>query len=153
MKNFALLILAFSFCFTACKDETVAPTPIVDDRPDILSYIETNNLTATETDLGTFLIQEVAGTGDIPDASDRVRVRYVGSYLDGEIFDQTQGSNTADFNMSSVITGFRDGLENMSVGETSKIIMPSLLGYGSNPPSGIRTNAILIFDTELVEIL
>ncbi|MGK0364911.1 MAG: FKBP-type peptidyl-prolyl cis-trans isomerase FkpA [Saprospiraceae bacterium] len=153
MKKFAILFCAFTLCLTACKDETIIPTPVVNDRPDIMNFVETNNFVATETDLGTFLVEEVNGAGDMPTASDRVRVRYVGSYLDGEIFDRTQGDNTADFNMSGVITGFRDGLENMRVGGTTKIIMPSHLGYGSNPPFGIRANAILIFDTELVEIL
>lgn len=153
MKKFAILLCAFTLCFTACKDETPTPIPVIDDRPEILSYIESNNLDATETDLGTFLIEEVAGTGDMPVETDRVRVRYTGSYLDGEIFDQTQGTSTADFNVNGVIQGFKDGLENMKVGGTSKIIMPSNLGYGGNPPPGIRSNAILIFDTELVEIL
>jgi FKBP-type peptidyl-prolyl cis-trans isomerase len=153
MKKFALLFFALTLCLTACKDETPTPVPVVDDRPEILSYIEANNLTATETALGTFVVQEVEGLGGVPDASDRVRVRYTGSYLDGEIFDQTQGTNTADFNMSGVITGFRDGLEQMREGGTSKIIIPSSLGYGPNPNNGIRGNAILIFDTQLIEIL
>jgi len=153
MKKFAILFLAFTSCFTACIDETPTPVNPIDDRPEILDYIEANNLTGNETDLGTFVIDEAVGAGDMPTITDRVRVRYVGSYLDGEIFDQTEGTNTADFNMNGVIVGFRDGLENMRVGGTAKIIMPSSLGYGSNPPLGIRTNAILIFDTELVEIL
>jgi len=142
MKRFALLFCAFTLCLTACKDETPAPVPVIDDRPEILDYVDMNNLTATETDLGTFLVEEVAGTGEMPTISDRVRVRYTGSYLDGEIFDQTQGSNTADFDMSGVITGFTDGLLNMREGGTTKIIMPSSLGYGPNPPGNIRENAI-----------
>ena len=154
MKKFALLFFAFTLCMTACEDDSPAPVvAVIDDRPEILTYVETNNLTTTETDLGVFLVEEEAGTGEMPTAADRVRVRYVGSYLDGEIFDQTQGANTASFDMNGVIIGFRDGLENMRVGGKSKIIMPSILGYGNNPPPGIRSNAILIFDTELVEIL
>ncbi len=153
MKKFALLFCAFTLCMTACDDETPIIVSPVDNRPEILDYIEANNLVATETDLGVFLVEEVAGTGDMPLASDQVRVRYVGSYLDGEIFDQTQGTSTADFNMSGVIPGFRNGLENMNEGGTSKIIIPSTFGYGANPTNGIRSNAILIFDTELVEIL
>ena len=153
MKKFALLFCAFTLCFTACKDETVAPVAVLDDRPEIMTYIETNNLTATETSLGTFLVEEVTGTGDLPTSGDLVKVRYVGSYLDGEIFDQTQGTSTAEFSLNGVITGFSDGLKNMREGGTTKIIIPSGLGYGNNPPGSIRTNAILIFDTQLVEIL
>ena len=154
MKKFAILFFAFTLCITACKDETPVITTPVDDRPEILSYIETNNLTATETDLGVFLVEEIGGAGDMPTAANSVRVRYVGSYLtDGQIFDQTQGNDTATFPMTGVITGFRDGLENMRVGGKTKIIIPSALGYGPRPTNGIRDNAILIFDTELVEIL
>ena len=153
MNKFIILLCAFTLSLTACKDETPTPVPTVDDRPEILDYIEMNNLTATETDLGTFLVEEVEGTGEIPTISDRVRVRYTGSYLDGEIFDRTQGTSTADFNMNGVILGFTDGLLNMREGGTTKIIIPSNLGYGSNPNNEIRSNAILIFDTQLVEIL
>ncbi len=152
MKKFALLFCVFTLCMTSCNDETATPISAVDDRPEILSYIETNNLVATETDLGVFLVQEIEGSGDMPTSSDIVVVRYTGSYLDGEIFDQTQGTSTAEFSMTGVIVGFSNGLENMRVGEKSRIIIPSQYGYGANPSNGIRNNAILIFDTELVEI-
>lgn len=35
---------------------------------------------------------------------------------------------------------------------SGKLLIPAHLGYGSNPPSGIRSDAVLIFDVELVSV-
>ena len=54
--------------------------------------------------------------------------------------------------VTNVIQGFRDGVHRMLLGEQRLIVIPSDQAYGRNPPSGIPTNAILVFRVELQSI-
>jgi FKBP-type peptidyl-prolyl cis-trans isomerase len=51
------------------------------------------------------------------------------------------------------VEGFALGVLGMKVGEVRKIVMPSELGYGANPPSdAIPENSVLIFEVTLASI-
>ncbi len=155
MKKFFFLLLALPLVLTSCtKDDDDSQFNGENDREIILQYLADNNITATETALGTFVQTIEEGTGNMPSANSRVEVRYKGLYLSDEVvFDETADNNTTEFNMGGVIAGFRDGLETMRVGGTSVLYIPSQLGYGANPSNSIRRGAILIFEVELVGIV
>lgn len=123
---------------------------------DVESYLEQNedrdDVERTDSGLQYRVIEE--GEGDSPKTSDRVRVKYKGSLTNGVIFDQTTGTNTADFNVDGLIPGFTEGLQLMTVGSKYEFFIPPNLAYGNQPPgSAIPPNAILVFEVELVEIL
>lgn len=147
MKKIFLLLIAALSLMTACKDDSLK------ERETIMEFIAANNFTADETELGTFIVTQTEGTGVSPTSADNVEVRYTGSYLDGEVFDSSPDGDTVEFGMNQVIRGFSDGLAQMKEGGSAKLIIPSDLGYGSNPPGGIRRNAVLVFDVELVTVL
>ncbi|SFK90656.1 FKBP-type peptidyl-prolyl cis-trans isomerase [Lysobacter sp. cf310] len=96
-----------------------------------------------------------AGSGARPKPSDRVRVNYKGSLLDGTVFDSSYDrGQPADFGLNQVIQGWSEGVAMMNVGAKFRFWIPAELAYGpKGAPPSIGPNATLTFDVELVEIL
>lgn len=94
-------------------------------------------------------------SGKKPAATDKVRVHYHGTLLDGTIFDSSvDRGEPSEFGLNQVIKGWTEGVQLMSVGSKFRFFVPSELAYGPNPRSGpIGPNMVLIFDIELLEIL
>jgi peptidyl-prolyl cis-trans isomerase A (cyclophilin A) len=95
------------------------------------------------------------GEGASPKPTDTVEVHYTGTLLDGKKFDSSvDRGKPATFRLNQVIKGWTEGVGLMKVGEKRKLIIPSELAYGKNPPpgSGIPANAWLVFDVELLSI-
>ena len=94
------------------------------------------------------------GTGARPGPNDTVQVNYVGSFVNGEVFDDSskhEGSTgPASIPLSGVIPGFREGLQLMQVGGHYKFFIPPNLAYGAEPNRPFPPNATLIFDVTLV---
>ena len=98
---------------------------------------------------------ERAGQGPRPRASDRVRVHYRGTLLDGTEFDSSYARNEpAVFGLDQVIAGWTEGLQLMPVGAKYRFWIPGALAYGQrgSPPT-IPPNSTLVFDVELLDIL
>ncbi|RYU95499.1 FKBP-type peptidyl-prolyl cis-trans isomerase [Emticicia agri] len=94
------------------------------------------------------------GTGTKPVATDRVRVHYHGTTIDGTIFDSSvQRGEPAEFGVTQVIQGWQDILQIMPVGSKWKIFIPANLAYGPQGPPSIGPNQVLIFDLELIDIV
>jgi FKBP-type peptidyl-prolyl cis-trans isomerase FkpA len=90
-----------------------------------------------------------------PGASDRVRVNYKGSLMDGTVFDSSYDrEESAEFPLNAVIPGWAEGIQLMTVGAHYRLYIPSGLAYGDRGAGGvIPPNSTLIFDVELLEIL
>jgi FKBP-type peptidyl-prolyl cis-trans isomerase FkpA len=149
MKNipFALAVLFFLTFAGACKKEDQAKL----DREAIENYLTDNSLTATEHSSGIFHIISVPGAGGSPTLNSTVTVKYKGYYLDGVVFDETTGSNTATFPLRNLIEGWQIAIPLLQKGGKGTFFIPSALGYGSTPPPGVRANAVLAFEIELVD--
>ncbi len=96
------------------------------------------------------------GTGPHPTMSDKVKLHYHGTLIDGTVFDSSVERGTpASFSMGGVIKGFSGGLTKAKVGGKVRIYIPSELGYGDNPRPGgkIKPGDALIFECELLEII
>ncbi|WP_417226204.1 FKBP-type peptidyl-prolyl cis-trans isomerase [Amphritea sp.] len=96
-----------------------------------------------------------AADGPKPRVLDRVKVRYTGWTVDGEVFESSaQKTKPALFTIKDVIKGWRLALLEMSPGARWKIYLPSELAYGARSPGGmVPANSALIFELELLEIL
>lgn len=93
------------------------------------------------------------GEGPKPAASDRVRVHYRGTLLDGQEFDSSYArGEPATFVLNQVIPGWTEGLQLMPVGSKYKFYIPSDLAYGPQGGRSIEPNATLIFEVELLGI-
>lgn len=88
-----------------------------------------------------------------PTETSRVEVRYVGTLLDGKVFDETKDTSTVKFPVNGVIKGWTEGLQLMPVGSKYKFFIPSDLAYGERGIPGVIPGAsALIFEVELVGI-
>lgn len=94
-----------------------------------------------------------AGTGPRPTATDRVRVHYVGTLIDGTEFDRSTPDEPVTFALNEVIPGWTEAIQLMPVGSKYRFVIPSELAYGPQGAGGdIGPNATLIFEVELLGI-
>ena len=94
------------------------------------------------------------GTGDIPTATDRVKVNYEGRLIDGTVFDSSYKRNQpATFGCNQVIKGWTEALTMMPVGSRWEIYVPQELAYGDREAGKIPPLSMLIFTVELLEIV
>lgn len=95
------------------------------------------------------------GTGLTPKASDKVKVHYVGTLLDGTEFDNSvKRGEPLEFPVSAVIEGWQDLLQVMKEGEKVKAWIPSALAYGEEGVEPlIPANSMLVFEVELLKVL
>ena len=96
--------------------------------------------------------------GERPVGNDLVRVDYEGSLTDGTVFDSSfQRGQPAVFTVEdgisgSVISGMRDALQHMSVGDEWLVYIPPAIGYGESGAGDIPPNSVLIFRLKLLEV-
>ena len=94
-------------------------------------------------------------TGMKPALTDKVKVHYTGSLLDGTVFDSSVERGTPlEINVNGVIAGWIEALQLMPVGSKWKLFIPSHLAYGDNGAGpAIKPGSTLIFEVELLDIV
>lgn len=95
------------------------------------------------------------GNGAKPKATDKVRVHYHGTLINGVVFDSSvERGEPAEFPLNAVIPGWTQILQLMPVGSKWRVVIPSELAYGSRGAGDvIRPNMTLIFEIELLDIV
>ena len=103
---------------------------------------------------GLQYLQLRAGDGGAhPSATDRVKVHYHGSLVDGSVFDSSvDRGQPIEFGLNQVIAGWTEGLQLMVVGDKMRLFIPSELAYGNRGAGTIGPGETLIFDVELLGI-
>ena len=121
---------------------------------EIQDYISSEGLSAEKTDDGLYYVISEEGTGDRPLSTSTVVVHYNGYLLNGNVFDSSYDrGEKSEFSLSGVIEGWKLGIPLIKEGGEIKLIIPSHLAYGKQPPtSSIPKNAVLVFDIELFEV-
>lgn len=94
------------------------------------------------------------GTGPKPAASDKVKVHYHGTLLDGTVFDSSvERGSPAEFGVTQVISGWVEALQLMPTGSKWRLFIPSDLAYGERGAGAqIKPFSTLIFEVELLGI-
>lgn len=113
----------------------------------LIDNAEEEDIEVTTSGLQDRILEE--GDGDEPRPTSTVRVKYIGTYTNGFVFDQSPEGDGVDFNVSGVIPGFSEGLQLMSEGSKYELFVPPALGYGARAP---QFNTVLRFEVELVEV-
>lgn len=95
------------------------------------------------------------GEGKVPAKTDKVRVHYTGSLIDGTVFDSSvQRGQPAEFPVNGVIAGWIEALSMMPVGSKWRLVIPHNLAYGERgAAASIPPFSTLIFEVELLDIL
>lgn len=134
--------------------QPAATKTVESSTPQVIAMAENENVVTTDS--GLKYIDEVEGTGAMPEAGQTVFVHYTGTLEDGTKFDSSRDRNQPfSFRLGAgqVIRGWDEGIASMRVGGQRKLIIPPELGYGARGAGGvIPPNATLIFDVELLRI-
>lgn len=121
------------------------------------AFLEANAKRAEVVTLESGLQYEIlsAGDGATPKASDKVKVHYHGSLINGTVFDSSvQRGEPATFGVTQVISGWVEALQLMPVGSKWKLYIPSNLAYGAQGAGQqIGPHTTLIFEVELLDII
>lgn len=161
-------------CPSHAADTTQSADQIAPDKIDIETTQETpqtieaedNSMKIHETDSGLnyIILKEADTNAPKPTKGKRVTVHYTGWLLDenapeskGKKFDSSvdRGQPFAfNVGIGQVIQGWDEGLLDMKVGESRRLIIPPKLGYGNQNAGGglIPANSTLVFDVELIKI-
>lgn len=111
---------------------------------------------AAKTSNGAIVIPIKEGTGASPTPTDKVKVNYTGTLVDGKVFDATSKHNPpapAEFPLNGVIPCWTEALQKMKVGGHAKVVCPPEIAYGDRgSPPVIPGNATLTFDIELLDV-
>jgi FKBP-type peptidyl-prolyl cis-trans isomerase FkpA len=109
-----------------------------------------------KTESGLLMETVKEGTGKSPISSDKVKVNYKGTLIDGTVFDESAKHGgpyevTVD-GQPPIIKCWNEALTRMKVGGKAKIYCPSEIAYGDRANGQIPAGATLVFDLEVVEI-
>lgn len=108
-------------------------------------------VTTTKSGLQYEILTE--GEGKTPKATDKVRCRYEGRFINGVVFDSNNSENGIVFPLNGVIAGWTEGLQYMKEGAKYRFVIPHHLAYGTNGYASIPPCSTLIFDVELIEVV
>ncbi len=121
------------------------------------AFLEDNAKRAEVITLESGLQYEIItkGEGSVPVSTDKVRVHYHGTLLDGTVFDSSvRRGEPAEFGVTQVIRGWVEALQLMPVGSKWKLFIPSDLAYGAQGAGQqIGPHTTLIFEVELIDIV
>ncbi|KAF9049847.1 hypothetical protein BJ165DRAFT_1454247 [Panaeolus papilionaceus] len=103
---------------------------------------------------GVIIQDAKVGTGPTAKKGSTVRMRYVGKFPDGKVFDKNTSGKPFTFHLGKgeVIKGWDEGIVGMQVGGERALVIPPALAYGKRPPPGIPPNATLHFEVKLLEV-
>lgn len=121
------------------------------------AFLEKNKLRKEVKTTASGLQYEVlkTGTGTVsPLATDKVKVHYHGTLINGEVFDSSvDRGQPATFGLNQVIKGWTEGVQLMHVGDKFKFFLPYDLAYGDRGAGAkIKPFSALVFEVELLEI-
>jgi FKBP-type peptidyl-prolyl cis-trans isomerase FklB len=90
------------------------------------------------------------GSGAQPGPTDRVRVHYRGTTVEGQEFDSSyKRDKPAEFALNGVIKGWSEGLQLMQEGAKYELYIPYQLAYNARGPLAFQA---LIFEVELLAV-
>lgn len=119
--------------------------------------LERNKTNPAITTLPSGLQYEVLrqGTGRMPGKNDSVKCHYVGTFINGQVFDSSIARNEpAVFGVTQVIPGWTEALQLMHEGDKWRLYIPYDLAYGERGAGdAIPPYCTLIFEIELLQVI
>ncbi len=136
--------------FTKVKEKESAPLMEAGKK-----FLEENGkrkgVITTKSGLQYEVLKE--GNGVHPTTSDKVKVHYHGTFIDGKVFDSSvERGEPITFGVTQVIKGWTEALLLMSPGAKYKLYIPYNLAYGERGQGAIKPYDTLVFEVELIDI-
>jgi len=110
---------------------------------------------AKKTESGAIITTIKEGNGATPKVMDTVKMHYLGTLIDGTVFDRSaKQGDPAMLRLNDMSKCWSEGIQQMKVGGKSKLVCPSNLAYRDKGlPPLIKPGATLVFEIELLEIV
>lgn len=124
----------------------------INEQVALLHYVADNHIPDSAKHDNIYMITENGGTGPIIKKGDMVSLSYMGSFLNGKVFDTVTLSNPLQFRFgdtAQVIQGLEIAIKRMHEGGKAKIIIPSQLAFGNN---GSSTGIVPPYTTVVYEV-
>ncbi|MBV9961604.1 MAG: FKBP-type peptidyl-prolyl cis-trans isomerase [Parafilimonas sp.] len=128
---------------------------------DIEAYMAQNNIKGELVGNGVYVMIENAGdTSMKADSGTTASIKYKGYLLNGKVFDTNMDSSKGHTDpidvavgKHTVIAGWEEALPYFGKGGKGKILIPAMLGYGSQAMGeDIPEYSNLVFDMEIVDV-
>ncbi|MFC6277362.1 FKBP-type peptidyl-prolyl cis-trans isomerase [Psittacicella hinzii] len=107
-----------------------------------------DNPNAVKDESGIVYVIENPGKGEQVRATDTVKVKYKGSFVDGRVFDQNDQG--IEFPLNGVIPGFSQAITKLKVGGKILVLIPPALAYGEQGNQAIPPRSTLQFEIEVL---
>jgi len=152
------------------KERDAKITAAAEDTKPLLEAYESKSKTLA-SGLKKYVIKE--GTGAKPKTGQSAMIAYEGYFVDGKLFDSNLEAIADKYGMlnprrkeagaygptkmkispdEQMISGFKEAIASMKVGEKAFFFIPSHLAYGERGRGGIKPNTDLTFVLEMVAI-
>lgn len=131
-----------------------------EQEPELIrNYVEENNITATPTADGIYIVKTINGKGPKVENGKKVKVNYTGRFLDGNVFDTSdpnvnpEAHEALEYTVGEdpLIRGWELAMAALRQGDKATIIIPSNLAYGQGA-KGIPPYSTLVFDMEVLSV-
>ncbi len=124
------------------------------EKADIAAYIKKKGITTTPRDGGLYYVETKKGNGSPAVVGKLVSVKYIGSYLNGTIFENSETYGPLEFRIGEgeIIPGLELGVSFMNAGGKALLVVPSSMGYGDTYTGTIPPYTPLVFEVELISV-
>ncbi|HSK11669.1 MAG TPA: FKBP-type peptidyl-prolyl cis-trans isomerase [Phnomibacter sp.] len=158
VKSLVWAGILFAFVLGGCsKDSGCKPVPVDNEKAVLETFNASIGLNATRHSTGFYYQILVPGSTNKPVQTSQVFVKYKGTFLDGEVFDQQSNPGLTGFLLANLIDGWKLAIPLIGKGGKIHISVPSALAYGCQGESrgtvAIPPNTPLYFEIELVDFL
>jgi FKBP-type peptidyl-prolyl cis-trans isomerase FkpA len=113
--------------------------------------LDAQGISAVQDDRGFFYI--IGRKGDTalrPSVCSNIKVTYTLRSISGQ---QLEAANNVNLYLSTLITGWQEGVPLIGKGGAITLYLPPSLAYGANGSGSIPPNSNLIFQIDLVDVL
>ncbi len=146
----------------------------IEKREKIAAAFNELKTTATKLESGLEMVVTHKGDGEQPKSSDIVNVYYAGFFADGKVFDTNIAEKAKELGVyderraadprgyapipmpyspdAKMIAGFKEGVQQLKVGDKATLFIPAHLAYGERGAGPIPPNTDIVFEVELVGI-
>ncbi|HBX51504.1 MAG: hypothetical protein A2275_02995 [Bacteroidetes bacterium RIFOXYA12_FULL_35_11] len=119
------------------------------------NYLKVTNIQTKPEPSGLYYIEEQAGKGKPTAKGKKAYVHYIGTFIDGKVFDTSYERNepfSFTIGANEAIQGMEEGVMKMKAGGKAKLIIPSKLAYGEKQKGPVAPFSTLVFEVELLEV-